>query len=181
MVFAILINQLEIDRKIATGTMSHLVLENSYLVPGYDYTDDEIVNGLIDYPENRCVVLYPGESSLNLSKLTSAEKRSIVPEGKQLVVIVIDGTWCTARQTMRLSQNLLKLPQISFNISSPSNFRIRRQPSIECLSTVEAIHRTINLLGDSQGFNVDSHLHDNLLDVFDYIVNTQISMKDKYC
>lgn len=176
--FAILIHKLEIERKIATGTMSHLILKNSYLLPGCDYTDDNIVNELVDNPENHCVVLYPGKKSLNLSKLSSEQKKSIVPNGKQLVVIVIDGTWSTARHTMRLSQNLKDLPQISFD-TSPSNFRIRKQPSIECCATVEAIHKTIDLLGDSQGFNVDSHTHDNLLEVFDYMVETQIAMENE--
>ena len=166
-IFAILIHKLEIDRKIATGIMSHLVLENSYLIPGSDYTNDETVNGLIDDLQNHCVVLYPGEDALNLCDLTAAQKKAIAPSGKRLVVFVIDGTWRTARTTMRISENLKKLPQMSFDIALPSNFKVRKQPSDKCLSTVEAIHRTIDLLADSQGFNLDSHAHDNLLDVFD--------------
>jgi DTW domain-containing protein YfiP len=176
-IFSILIHKLEIDRKIATGTMSHLILKNSYLIPGFDYTSDEVVNGLIEDPQNYCVVLYPGESSLDLSTLTDVEKKMIAPSGKQLVVFVIDGTWRTARQTMRISENLKRLPQISFSNSTPSNFRVRKQPSAEYCSTVEAIHHTINLLGDTVGFHIDSHKQDNLLTVFDYVVNNQISMK----
>ncbi len=175
--FVILIHQIEIDRKIATGTMSHLILKNSYLVPGFDYTHDKVVNKLIENPENHCVVLYPGKYALNLSKLTSIEQRSIVSAGKKLVIFVVDGTWNTARQTMYKSKNLQKLPQISFTVNSPSNFRIRKQPSIECCSTAEAIYKTICLLGDSQGFNTNSCAHNNLLEVFDHIVDTQISLK----
>tara|TARA_R110000868_G_scaffold117600_11_gene312372 strand:+ start:34211 stop:34891 length:681 start_codon:yes stop_codon:yes gene_type:complete len=175
--FAILIHRLEIERKIATGTMSHLILQNSYLLPGCDYSNDETLNRLIDNPENHCVVLYPGKNSLNLSKLSNDQKESIVPRDKQLVVIVVDGTWSTARHTMRLSQNLKHLPRISFD-TSVSNFRIRKQPSIECCASIEAIHKTIELLGKTQGYDLDSRAHDNLLEVFNFMVETQIAMEE---
>lgn len=174
-VFAILIHKLEIERKIATGRMSHLCLKNSYLIPGHDYSNDDVVNSLIDNPENHCVVLYPGKGATSLNALTSVEKKSLVPTGQLLVVFVIDGTWRTARQTMRMSSNLSKLPQISFQNTVPSNFRVRKQPSDECCSTVEAIHKTIELLADSQGFDINSRVHDNLIEVFDFIVDNQIS------
>ena len=35
-------------------------------MPGLDYSHDEVVNRLIDNPENRCVVLYPGTDAINL-------------------------------------------------------------------------------------------------------------------
>ncbi|MBH46912.1 MAG: DTW domain-containing protein [Halobacteriovorax sp.] len=176
--FAILIHKLEIERKIATGTMSHLILENSHLIPGFDYTLDETVNNLVNNPEHFCVVMYPGRDSLNLSSLTSEQKKLIVPKGKKLVIIVVDGTWCSARHTMRLSQNIKNLPRISFSFSKPSRFRIRKQPKIECCASVEAIHRTIELLGDSQGYDPTSRKHDNLLEVFDFVVETQIAMME---
>ena len=80
---------------------------------------------------------------------------------------------------MRLSQNLKDLPRISFDNDARSNFRIRKQPKSECLATVEAIHKTIELLGDSQGYNIGSRAHDNLLEVFDFIVEKQISLMTK--
>ncbi len=174
-IFAILIHKLEIERKIATGTMSHLILKNSFLLPGCDYSDDEEVNKLIDNPENHCVVLYPGKGSLNLSH---EKVKSCFPKEKSLVIFVVDGTWATARHTMRLSENLKNLPRITFD-PKPSTFRIRKQPKVECCSTVEAIHRTIELLGDSQGYDLESRAHDNLLEVFDYMVETQIAMENE--
>ncbi len=171
-IFAILIHKLEIERKIATGTMSHLILKNSYLLPGLDYSHDEVVNLLIDNSENHCVVLYPGLDSINLS---SEKTQTLCPQGKKLVVFVIDGTWATARRTMYSSANLKNLPRISFD-PRPSTFRVRKQPKAECCSTVEAIHQTIELLGSSLGFKVESREHDNLLEVFDFMVETQLML-----
>lgn len=175
--FAILIHKLEIDRKIATGLLSHLILNDSFLISGHDYTNDKIVNELISNENNYCVVLYPGDDSINLSGLGHEEKSKLVPKGKSLVVIVIDGTWRTARQTMRLSENLGRLPKISFSKTTQSNFRIRKQPADGYCATVEAIHTTIELIGESQNYDVNSRKHDNLLEVFNYIVENQIRLK----
>jgi DTW domain-containing protein YfiP len=90
-------------------------------------------------------------------------------------LFVIDGTWATARKTMRLSQNLRSLPQICFTPPGPSNFRVRKQPRPECLSTIEAVHHSIELLGESVGFDVKSRKHDQLLTLFDQFVDRQIS------
>jgi len=175
--FAILIHQLEIDRKIATGRLSHLILKNSHLIRGSDYSDDTQVNALVNDPQNYCVVLFPGKSSTNLSPLNLEEKKALIPSEKTLVIFVIDGTWATARHTMRISRNLMNLPRFSFELTKPSNFRIRKQPKLECCSTVEAIFQTIEHLGPSRNFDLSLGLHHNLLEVFDYMVDKQISFQ----
>ena len=81
-IFVILIHKLEIDRKIATGRLSHLVLKKSLLVPGSDYSQNDIINELIDNHENHCVVLYPGKITTNLSQLTALEKNRIAKKTK---------------------------------------------------------------------------------------------------
>lgn len=173
-VFVILIHKIEIERKIATGRMSYLILENSLFIPGKDYSFEEQVNKLINNPQNHCVVLFPGKDSINLSQFDLDQKKDLFPSDKQLVIFVIDGTWATARHTMRVSQNLIDLPRISFDLVKPSNFRIRKQPKRECCSTIEAIHHCIEQLGPSRGFSLESRTHDNLLHVFDYMVEQQI-------
>lgn len=102
-----------------------------------------------------------------------------------LAVIVIDGTWATARKMMRLSVNINRLPRVCFTPPTPSNFRIRKQPKVECYSTIEAIHHTIELMGGcgggiapmaSDGDAWAARAHDILLDVFDQMINRQIEL-----
>jgi DTW domain-containing protein YfiP len=176
--FAILIHWREAKKRIATGRLSHRCLENSWLLPGYDYSTDEKVNSLIEDPRFHCVVLYPGEGSVNLSSLPSSERSSLFPAGKELVVFVIDGTWITARKTMQRSRNLALLPRISFLPTSPSRFRVRKQPKPECYSTLEAIHQTIELLGESRGFDLGSRRHDGLLRVFDHVIEQRLELAE---
>lgn len=173
--FIILIHPVEERRRIATGRMSHLCLKNSELIAGQDYSNNNRVNEIIQDSQYSSVILYPGRSSINLS-LSKSDKgsKSLFSEGKTPVIFVIDGTWATARKMVRQSSNLAPLPRICFTPLSPSRFRVRKQPSAECYSTIEAIHQIIELLSDDVGFSVKDRTHDGLLNVFDFLVETQI-------
>jgi DTW domain-containing protein YfiP len=172
--FIILIHPIEMKRRIATGRMSYLTLENSQLIMGQDYTHNTQLNQILSDPQRHCVMLYPGTHSKNLSNMSCSEKSSLVPSEKKLTVLVIDGTWNTARKTVHLSKNLKVLPRISFSTQRVSQFRVRKQPHSFCFSTIEAIHYTIELLGETQGFDIATRTHDRLLYVFDKMVEMQL-------
>ena len=178
--FVILIHVREAQRRVATGRLSHLCLENSLLLNGYDYSQDARVNAIIENRGNHCVVLYPGAQSINLSHGTQGENTNLFPSQKELVVFVIDGTWTTARKIVQRSKNLAALPQICFSPTQPSRFRLRLQPKDNYISTIEAIHQTIELLGPIRGFDTRSRTHDHLLFVFDQMVEQQIELALQY-
>lgn len=177
--FVILIHKLEFRRRVATGRMSHLCLEHSALIPGYNYTNHDLVNSIIADPKNYPVVLYPGPHATNLTSTNDEQRASFFPSDKQLVVFVADGTWSTASKIVRRSENLLALPQICFTPSKASNFRVRKQPKSNCVSTIEAIHEVIELLGESQGFEVHSRAHDSLIHVFNKMVEKQLEYQNE--
>lgn len=170
--FAILIHPIEEKRPIATGRMAHLCLENSLLIEGDDFTNHDEVNALLENPAYHPIVLYPGPGSVDLSTQSVSERRKLFPEGKTPLIIVIDGTWNTARQTMWRSWNLQQLPSIRFTPPTPSRIRVRHQPERHCYTTIEAIHHVIDLL--DAGENASGRPHDNLLDVLDYMVGLQL-------
>lgn len=175
--FMILIHPLEVKRRIATGRMSSLCLTGSELIRGTEYSQDTQVNGVLDNPNHHCVVLYPGQSSVNLTHATSEARLELTPANKKLVIFVIDGTWSTAGKMIRRSPNLMALPRICFTPPGPSQFRIRRQPALECYSTIEAIHHTIELVGSSVGFDVESREHDNLMYVFNKMIEKHLQIR----
>jgi DTW domain-containing protein YfiP len=166
--FVILIHPLEVRRRVATGRMSHLCLENSHLVHGHDYTKNEYVNDLLNDPDRYNVILYPGRQSQNISTLKNEERMALFPKDKKLTIFVIDGTWMTAKKMIKHSHNINKLPRICFTPPRLSNFRVRKQPNDNCFSTIEAIHHTIELLGTT------NREHDKLLYVFDSMVDLQL-------
>lgn len=168
--FAILIHKRETQKRFATGRMSHLFLQNSELIIDYnDYSKNERVNEILADDKFFPVILYPGVRSLNLSE---SQSRFEIPAGKELVVFVIDGTWSTAQKTMLRSKNLQNLPRICFTPTKPSRFRIRQQPKEHFVSTIEAIHQTIDLIAPITG-----RPHDRMLEVFDHMVNQQMGLR----
>lgn len=172
--FVILIHPIEVRRKIATGRMSHLCLKNSHLIMGHDFSKKEKLNEILSDTQRHCVILYPSVNSTNISKLTQNERSDLMPKNKRLTIIVIDGTWETAKKMMKHSHNINKLPRICFSPARPSNFRVRKQPHENCLSTIEAIHHTIELLGPSLGFDTTLGEHDHLLTTFNAMVDMQL-------
>lgn len=177
MKFVILSHPLEYHKRIATGRMSHLNLIDSCLFEGEDYSHHSGLNEVLHDTRYFPVVLYPGRNSSNLTLMSKEARFDLVPEGRTLAVIVIDGTWATARKMMRLSGNINRLPRVCFTPVKPSNFRIRKQPKAECYSTIEAIHHTIDLFGGgSPRTGSNGRAHDVLLEVFDQMINRQIEL-----
>jgi DTW domain-containing protein YfiP len=83
-------------------------------------------------------VLYPGPGSLNLADLP-AEKMP----GK---LVVIDGTWSQAHRIYRDNDWLRGLTRYSLSPSEPSRYRIRKEPSAECLSTLESTVMALSMI-----------------------------------
>lgn len=174
--FVILIHPIEVKRRIATGRMSHLCLQNSYLIEGQDYSQNTLVQSLIDDPNYHSVILYPGKISTNLTLLDPVARRELFPNTKKLRIFVIDGTWATAKKMIRQSTNLHSLPRICFSSTLASNFRVRKQPKEGCYSTIEAIYHTIELLEEHKNLpTLNKKPQDNLLEVFNDMVERQLN------
>lgn len=173
MKFILLIHPIEVRRRIATGRMAHLCLENSELLVGEDFASNKRVNALLRDTKNECVVLYPHKNAIDIDRLTIHEQRLRFSVKRDLVIFVIDGTWATARKTIR-SENLAGLPKICFTPSRPSTFRVRKQPAAGFYSTIEAVHQCIEILGESRDFDLTGKKQQALLDAFDWMVERQM-------
>lgn len=165
---------IERRRRIATGRMSFLSLIDSELIVGQEFSENSQLEAILKNPGYNCIVLCPGINAVDISDGTAAEKKSLFVEGKKTVIIVIDGTWGTAKKMLNRSPNLKKLQRICFTPSQPSRFRVRKQPRPEYYSTIEAIHHTIELIGEQAGFDTSASVHDSLLNVFDKMVERQL-------
>lgn len=133
------------QEKAATGRLTRLCLENSELHMGIEFDRHEAVQELIGNPANRCVLLYPGRSALNLSTADQVELAAFRAEtaGRQLVVFLLDATWAGARKMLKLSPSLQRLPRVMFTPTAPSRYVIKQQPQEGCLSTLEAAHELL--------------------------------------
>jgi DTW domain-containing protein YfiP len=176
--FLILIHPIEVRRRIATGRMTHLILKNSELLQGQDYSQNKRLNELLADPQYDPLVLYPGKTSINLSEAPEEVTKALFRSQKTPLVLVIDGTWATAKKMMRESTNISGLPRICFTPPTASRFRVRKQPGVNCYSTIEAVHHCIELMSKSVEFDLNSRAHDNLIEVFDSMVERQLKYID---
>lgn len=169
----VLMHPLEAKHPVGTGRLAHRMLSNSHFYVGIDFSAHAGVKALLQDPKLYPIVLYPGAQSRDLSKMNVSERQALLPAGREPVVFLLDGTWNLAKKILTHTPALQTLPRICFTPSRPSRFLLRKQPRVQCFSTIEAIHETITLLSPEPG----PHPHDVLLDVFDRMVARQLSFK----
>ena len=93
---------------------------------------------------------------------------------KKLLVIVVDATWFFAQKMVKLSKNLHRLPKLSFRNAYRSQFKFKRQPAPECLSTIESTYYLIEELKAAGIARSDADAS-GLLRIFNRMVDYQLS------
>lgn len=167
--FVILMHPKEFKKtKNGTGRLTHLSLPNSQLYIDVDFTHHNAINALIDDPDNCCYVLYPGNDSIDLN----TQKLNL--NNRRLIIFIIDSTWPCSMKILRLSQNLQRLPKLSFTHTKISQFQIKEQPKEFCLSTMESTLTILELLTAQKIETIDKKAFDSFLDPFLAMVEYQI-------
>lgn len=160
----------ERKNSIGTARFTHLTLHGSRLIAGAEFDGHPEVEAILDDPTRHAVVLFPGDSAVNVAE---ARERFLaaIPAGpsgpRRITIFVIDGTWSQARGMLRKSARLAALPRISFTLDRPSQYKVRKQPREFCLSTVEAVARLVKLLDPAAP-------SDRLLETFARMVDAQL-------
>lgn len=110
-------------------------------------------------------LLYPGEGAVDLALMAPNERPS--------ALVLLDGTWHQARALLRDHAWLRGLPRYAFTPTSPSRYRIRREPFPQYVSTIEAIVQALAL--------VEPELADagSLLTAFERLVDVQLELQSQ--
>jgi len=168
--FVILMHSEEAHKqRTGTARLAKMCLTNAELLTGTDFTRNERVNSLLRDPAFSPFVLYPGPEAVNFKTLGER-----IPEGKTLLVFVLDGTWGGARSLLNRSQNIRALPRLSFSGSYLSQFKIKRQPVEHCVSTIEAVYYLCKEAEEAGYENLNAQ-NESLMSVFKELVDTQIN------
>ena len=115
---------------------------------------------------------------MNLNHVTREEWRGVVPHSRAPLFVVLDGTWTQAHAMLRKSALLRSLPRVSFETHRLSEYGFKTQPHPNCLSTVEGVHRIIEVLAE-RGWGALPPLreHDRLIDIFRGMVRFQLQFE----
>ncbi|EGU39383.1 hypothetical protein VII00023_05127 [Vibrio ichthyoenteri ATCC 700023] len=150
----------EAKRPMGTARILTLSLSNSHYFAGENFTEHDELNQLLREPNVRHFVLYPGEGSIEA-------QAEIERSDSKVRVILLDGTWKKAFKMWQLSVNLHSLPLLRLPTELKGNYRIRKAPSDNALSTVEAGYYILSILQPQKDFSP-------LIDAFEQMIQFQI-------
>jgi DTW domain-containing protein YfiP len=148
------------ERRVPIGTarMAHLALPNSELHTGIEFDAHPRIAALRAQPGT--ALLFPGAGARDPAQVHPHELEHL---------IVVDGTWAQARKVLKLNPGLRALPRIGLKPERPGNYRIRAEPSADCLATIEAISAALGLL------ERDREKFAGMLAAFDFMVDQQLA------
>ena len=124
--------------------------------PGFTGT----LEARVDVPED-AAVLFPHPHAKDLADLEPAAHPS--------TLVVLDGTWSHAKRLYRENPWLQSLRHVKLRPSAPSNYRIRREPKPEYISTIEAIVAALRII------EPENDRLGELLAAFDRMIDQQIA------
>jgi len=142
-----------------TARLAKLCMPNATVhvpVPGYSGS----LAKEVEVPKD-AAVLFPHADADDLADVPEAEWPS--------TLIAIDGTWSHAKRLYRENTWLHKMRHVRLTPSSPSNYRIRKEPKPEYISTIEAIVEAMRII-EPQNTRLDE-----LLRAFDFMIDQQIA------
>jgi DTW domain-containing protein YfiP len=95
-----------------------------------DDLDDEYENYVL-FPSGNAEELNPGFRN----------KRN-----KKIRLIIPDGSWSQAKKMIKREKQLINYPKVKLPEGPASNYRLRKEPTLESVSTFEAIARALGIL-----------------------------------
>ncbi len=124
---------------IGTARMASLCLPGSELHVGVQWQGSDALARTLSDPSRPAVLLYPGPGAIDVLR---------DPPPRPVTLIVVDGTWWQAKKIVRANPLLAALPRYAFTAPTPSEYRIRREPRDDYVSTLEAL---VHVLGALEG------------------------------
>ncbi|PNH79654.1 tRNA-uridine aminocarboxypropyltransferase [Vibrio diazotrophicus] len=150
----------EEHRPMGTARILSLSLVNSRLLVGEDFREHGELNQLLAEPDVEHFVLYPSDVSLSAADVA-------LPIEKKIRIILLDGTWKKAFKLWQLNTQLHHLPCLHLPEDLKGNYRIRKAPNENALSTVEAGFHVLSMMQPEKDFS-------SLLDAFEAMIDYQI-------
>ena len=151
----------EVNRPKGTEKILTLSLKNCHCFVGEDFSEHRELNQLLADDGYQHLLLYPKEGALPLEEIEPAG------DGKWRVIL-LDGTWKKAFKIYQLSSNLHAIPAIALPVDLTGNYRIRKAPNANSLSTAEAGFHLLSALDRETDFSP-------IIKAFDQMIEFQIA------
>ena len=160
-------------QRTGTGYLSHLCLKDSEVIVGLDFSKNARLQELLADPEYFTALMYPGEDALTPQTITNT-----MEPGKKLLLLILDATWFCAKKMIEHNPFLLELPKLSFQGSYRSIFTFKREPSPECISTIECCYYVIKEFQTAEV--VDNAIDvEPLMNIFKAMIKLQLTAENE--
>ena len=158
----------EAKRPLGTAKILSLSLVNCRIFIGENFTDHTELNTLLADEQYQHQVLFLDSSSQAISSSSNQAKQ------KQRVIL-LDGTWKKAYKMWQLSTNLHSLPKVHLDTELSGNYRVRKAPKDNALSTAEAGYHVLSQLDGESGATKELDKFGSILTAFDNMIEFHIS------
>lgn len=179
--FVFLMHPKEFRRqRTGTGYLSHLCLTDSEVIVGLDFMKNQRVRQLLEDSSYYPVLMYPGQDAITAKTVlqTLSQEKSSTGISKKLLIFILDATWFCSKKMIEHNPFLLGLPKLSFQGSYRSIFTFKREPSPECISTIECCYYIIKEF-QAAGF-VDKALDPQpLMNIFKAMIKLQLTAENE--
>lgn len=151
----------ETKRPMGTAKILHLSLQGCECLVGENFSAHIKLNQLLADDQYVSMLLYPSQES---SLLSAETLNQLNPSNKKIRLILIDGTWKKAYKIWQLSTNLHGLTHIALPNDVVGNYRIRKSPTEQHLSTVEAGFHALGIIDPENDFSPLMHAFTHMID-----------------
>lgn len=158
----------EAKRPLGTAKILSLSLVNCRIFIGENFTDHTELNTLLVDEQYQHQVLFLDSSSQAIFSSSNQTKQ------KQRVIL-LDGTWKKAYKMWQLSTNLHSLPKVHLDTELSGNYRVRKAPKDNALSTAEAGYHVLSQLDGESGATKELDKFGSILTAFDNMIEFHIS------
>lgn len=131
-------------------------LHDSRLLVG-EHFDPEHLFG--HHWQRDCLLVFPGDNCMSAETARQRPFRYL---------LLLDGSWRKVSRLIHLNPWLKELPCLRLSPASPSNYRIRKSPRSDGLSTIEAAVLALNSLSPGDDYSA-------LLAAFEQMIDLQIA------
>ena len=146
----------EAQHALSSAPILQRSIQGSRLVVGEHFQPEELLGK--DW-RNRCLLVFPGDNALSNEQ---AKQRRFSH------LLLLDGSWRKVARLLHVNPWLRELPCLAIKPSIPSQYRIRKSPRSDGLSTIEAAVAALNNLDDSSDFTP-------ILGAFERMIDYQIA------
>ena len=157
----------EAKKPLGTAKIVSSSLQNSKIKIGVDFPADEDLNQLTNSPNHSLAILYPTDLAIDLQDWRHERVSSLTEETSftaQKTLIVLDGTWRNTREIMNVNPALKTIRSVKLTPATRSNYRIRKAPFANSLSTVEAVSQALNVLEPETSVEAMNLCFQNMID-----------------